>query len=100
MSDAAKNIEAEGTDSETPDPVEALFVSMDVAGQAINRLETFVFSATKLMVDNKIISFDDLALYMDALQSFETLDKFWVAEPGDLKRKGEESSPADDTGSD
>ena len=90
MTEAAKNTEKE-IGEDPVDPVEALFVSMDVAGQAINRLETFVFSATKLMVDKKIISFDDLARYMDGLQSYETLDKFWVAAPNEFERSEEET---------
>ena len=68
---------------ETVKAVKSLFDTQAVTAGAINRLETFVFSITKILKDADILSLEKLGFFMDELVNHQTLDSFWETEEGD-----------------
>tara|TARA_Y100000310_G_scaffold259108_1_gene267691 strand:- start:184 stop:546 length:363 start_codon:yes stop_codon:yes gene_type:complete len=68
---------------ETVKAVKGLFDSQAVTAGAINRLETFVFSITKILKDADILSLERLGFFMDELIKHQTLETFWEVDPSD-----------------
>ena len=55
---------------------------LDMAGLAINRTESFIFSAVKLMLDKGLITFDEIMAAQDELAETDNLYTYWgVPEP-------------------
>ncbi|MAP22570.1 MAG: hypothetical protein CL582_16705 [Alteromonadaceae bacterium] len=47
------------------------------AGQAINRLETHVFSLFKVLLDKELLTWEEFSKARDELQEHEDLFEFW-----------------------
>jgi len=62
---------------ETVRAVKSLFETQAVTAGAINRLETFVFSITKILKDADTLSLERLGFLMEELANHQTLDSFW-----------------------
>ena len=60
-----------------------LYATLDVAAQAINRLESFCFSMTKMLIDAKLFTTGDLDLVMQILHKHNNLETFWSADIND-----------------
>jgi len=57
--------------------VSELLRGYHAAGQAINRLETHVFSLFKVLLDNNIMSWEGFSEARDELQKHDDLEEFW-----------------------
>lgn len=83
--------------TETVKAVKSLFDSQAVTAGAINRLETFVFSITKILKDADILSLQKLGFLMDELIKHQTLETFWEldpdAEPEEVSEEVSEETP-------
>ena len=80
---------------ETVKALQGTIQAQQVAAQAINRLETFVFSITKIIQDKGIMTLDDLSLHMDELRTHETLDTFWTCTAGEGVAAAEAAAAAE-----
>ena len=68
---------------ETVKALQGTIQAQQMAAQAINRLETFVFAITKIIQDKGVMTLDDLSLHMDELRTHETLDTYWSCTAGE-----------------
>lgn len=64
-----------------------LYATLDVAAQAINRLESFCFSLTKMLIDAKLFTTGDLDMVMQILHKHNNLETFWTADINDEIQK-------------
>lgn len=57
--------------------IKDLMEAYQLAGKAINRLETFTFSLVKVILDNNLITYEELSNHCKSLAETETLEEFW-----------------------
>ena len=79
--------------AETVKAVKSLFDSQAVTAGAINRLETFVFSITKILKDEGTLSLEKLGFLMDELVKHQTLETFWEIDPDAEPEEVSEEAP-------
>jgi hypothetical protein len=58
-----------------------LLKGFGMAGQAVNRLESFTFSLVALIIKKEIASIDEIRELQKELQQHEDLNEFWGVEP-------------------
>ena len=62
--------------------IKDLMEAYQLAGKAINRLETFTFSLVKVVLDSNLISYAELSSHCRCLSETETLEEFWGVSMG------------------
>ena len=74
---AEKQADGRMTRKEIENSLARAFYTLDLAAQAINRLETFTFGLTKLLKDKEVLALSELDKAMQVLVHQEDLEKFW-----------------------
>jgi hypothetical protein len=72
-----------------------LLKGFGMAGQAVNRLESFTFVLVDLMLKNNFATIDQIRELQKKLSGFEDLNDFWGVSPPEGEDSGEEDEEDD-----